>query len=457
MFAAAAVTNLAGGLPNLTNLFSMRISIRNALILLGLGIVWHVIFKEMGFYCSRRLSSILGEIWDVIKGVTIIAMLLLVVQFVIPMSIINMHTVQFFWLFCLVSLVLSRIVFRLGLTYLRRSGRNIRTILIVGTNKRALEYAEKFHKQHSYGYRVAGFVDTAWHSECPNNDNWCKIVANFKTFSEYLKHKVVDEVFIFLPLKSSYEAVSSIVAASEEQGVTVRIALDFFNLRIAQGRVECIGEETLLTLFTGSMRRKMVLLKEIIDRLVAAFLLTLLLPGFAVVALVIKLTSSGPVFFRQKRVGHNKRIFRIYKFRTMISDAEAKLKDLEHLNEMGADAGAFKIKNDPRVTPIGKILRKYSIDELPQIINVLLGEMSFVGPRPLTERDYDRFNLHRQIRRFSVKPGLTCLWQVQGRNNISFHQWMELDMKYIDEWSLLLDIKILLKTIPAVFIGHGAS
>jgi exopolysaccharide biosynthesis polyprenyl glycosylphosphotransferase len=235
------------------------------------------------------------------------------------------------------------------------------------------------------------------------------------------------------------------------------MALDFFDLRIAQGRIEAIEGEPVLTLFTGSMRRRMILVKEVSDRVFAGVLLLLLLPLFACTALVIKLSSPGPVFFRQKRIGQNKRVFRIWKFRTMAPDAEIRLKDLEHLNEMGHDTGAFKIKNDPRVTPIGKFLRKYSIDELPQLLNVLNGEMSIVGPRPLTERDYNAFKLHKQIRRFSVKPGLTCLWQVSGRNDITFNQWMDLDMQYIDKWSIALDMRILLRTIPAVFTGKGAS
>jgi len=166
-------------------------------------------------------------------------------------------------------------------------------------------------------------------------------------------------------------------------------------------------------------------------------------------------TSNYTVFFVQERVGLNKRRFRVYKFRTMVKDAEQKQAELEDLNEvMGA---AFKITNDPRITPVGSFLRKTSIDELPQLINVLKGDMSLVGPRPLPVRDYNGFNTDWHRRRFSVRPGITCLWQVNGRHNITFEKWMELDLEYIDQWSLLLDLSILVKTIPAVLKGSGAS
>jgi lipopolysaccharide/colanic/teichoic acid biosynthesis glycosyltransferase len=176
---------------------------------------------------------------------------------------------------------------------------------------------------------------------------------------------------------------------------------------------------------------------------------------FLVVTLLIKLTSPGPVLFVQERVGLGKRRFRLYKFRTMIQGAEKKLAEVEHLNEMSGPV--FKIKNDPRITKIGKFLRKTSIDELPQLINVLKGDMSLVGPRPLPVRDYNGFDQDWQRRRFSVRPGITCLWQVTGRSNVSFDKWMKLDMEYIDNWSLILDFKILILTIPAVLRGSGAA
>jgi exopolysaccharide biosynthesis polyprenyl glycosylphosphotransferase len=187
----------------------------------------------------------------------------------------------------------------------------------------------------------------------------------------------------------------------------------------------------------------------------ALLLLLLCSPLFLIVAVLIKLTSPGSVFFAQKRVGLNKRQFTMYKFRSMVSNAESIQEKLAHLNEMGGPV--FKIKKDPRITPIGQILRKTSIDELPQLFNVLKGEMSLVGPRAMSVRDYQLFSEDWQRRRFSVLPGITCLWQVHGRNSIPFEQWMLLDMQYIDRWSLWLDLKILALTIPAVFRGLGAS
>jgi len=196
-------------------------------------------------------------------------------------------------------------------------------------------------------------------------------------------------------------------------------------------------------------------IKRMLDIVVAASLLLLVSPLLAFVALAIRFDSEGSVFFVQGRVGFNKRRFRMIKFRTMCVDAEARMQEVEHLNEKTGPI--FKISNDPRITRVGKWLRKTSIDELPQLINVLLGDMSIVGPRPLSVRDALRMEVAWQKRRFSVKPGLTCLWQVSGRSNLSFEQWMELDLEYIDRWSLGLDGLILLRTIPAILLARGAS
>ena len=197
------------------------------------------------------------------------------------------------------------------------------------------------------------------------------------------------------------------------------------------------------------------MIKRLLDVLGSAVALIVHLPILAIIAIAIKLDSRGPVFFVQERVGLNRRKFRALKFRTMATDAEERIKELEDKNEVRG--AAFKMRNDPRVTRVGHILRKLSLDELPQFFNVLRGDMSLVGPRPLPLRDVERIDEQWQKRRFSVKPGITCLWQVNGRHEISFEHWMEMDLQYIDNWSLKLDFEILMKTIPAVLRGSGAS
>src|SRR6202045_671475 len=198
-----------------------------------------------------------------------------------------------------------------------------------------------------------------------------------------------------------------------------------------------------------------LLVKRILDIIISSGCIVFFLPLLLITAVLIKLTSAGPVFFIQKRVGLNKRVIKVWKFRTMVANAAQRQQALEHLNEVTGPV--FKIMNDPRVTRLGKFLRKTSVDELPQLFNVLKGDMSLVGPRPLPVRDYEGFSEDWHRRRFSVRPGITCLWQVNGRTSIAFDQWMELDMQYIDRWSLWLDLKILAKTIPALLKGSGAA
>ncbi len=211
----------------------------------------------------------------------------------------------------------------------------------------------------------------------------------------------------------------------------------------------------MISFYTGGMHGWPVVVKRTLDFCLSYVLLVVLAPLFLITGLLIKISSPGPIFFVQERVGLNKRRFRLYKFRTMITDAEQKLSEVKHLNEVSGPV--FKIKDDPRTTAIGRFLRKTSIDELPQLFNVLKGEMSLVGPRPLPVRDYEGFNQDWQRRRFSVRPGITCLWQVNGRSDLAFDNWMDLDMQYIDQWSLWLDVKILAQTLPAVLRGSGAA
>jgi len=203
------------------------------------------------------------------------------------------------------------------------------------------------------------------------------------------------------------------------------------------------------------VRGPSVLIKRLVDLIVASSVLVVLAPVMVVIGIAVRLDSPGPALFLQERVGLNKRRFKLFKFRTMVVDAEKRLAELESKNEVSGPV--FKIKKDPRITRLGAFLRRTSLDELPQLLNVVRGEMSLVGPRPLAVRDYLGFSQDWHRRRFSVRPGITCLWQVLGRSSIPFERWMELDMQYIDEWSLSLDLEILLRTIPAILKGSGAS
>jgi exopolysaccharide biosynthesis polyprenyl glycosylphosphotransferase len=256
-------------------------------------------------------------------------------------------------------------------------------------------------------------------------------------------------------MKSYYQHAENLVAICEEQGITVRQFSDIFTLKNGHSAMDVLDEESVITISTGAMVGGQLAIKRLLDIIIATLTLILLLPLFLITALCIKVTSKGPVFFIQDRVGLNKRVFKMYKFRTMILDAEEKQAELEDQNEVSGPV--FKIHNDPRITGIGHFLRITSIDELPQLLNILKGEMSLVGPRPLPLRDYKGFKEDWHRRRVSVKPGVTCLWQINGRSDLSFEKWMKLDIEYIDHWSLWFDLKILLKTIPIVLRGSGAA
>jgi exopolysaccharide biosynthesis polyprenyl glycosylphosphotransferase len=327
-------------------------------------------------------------------------------------------------------------------------------MLIVGTNSRAIVFARKIGAMPTLGYRLLGFVDQEWAGIAEFRTTGYPQVCGFDSLPEFIRKRVVDEVVIALPMKSMYYPASRIAALCQEQGITVRLLPNFFNLRPERSRAERFDDLSVITLCSNSTESWQHLTKRILDIAVSFACIIIFAPLFPFAALLIKLSSPGPVFFIQERVGLNKRQFRMFKFRTMVQDAEQRIAEIEEYNEVSGPV--FKIKNDPRVTSVGRILRATSIDELPQLFSVFKGDMSLVGPRPLPVRDYERFNQDWQRRRFSVRPGITCLWQINGRSSIPCDKWMELDMQYIDRWSLWLDFTILAKTVPAVLKRTGA-
>jgi exopolysaccharide biosynthesis polyprenyl glycosylphosphotransferase len=331
-------------------------------------------------------------------------------------------------------------------------------MLIVGTNRRALDFAMTIQSQLELGYRIIGFSDDEWEGLEELSKHGFAVQCDLTTLPAFLRRNIVDEVVLALPIRSFHLDASRIADLCERQGIILRVLPDLFNLTNTRPKVEELATAPMVTHHATITEGGALLAKRIFDFTVSFVFLIFVSPFLLVVAALIKLTSRGPVFFVQKRVGLNKRIFDIYKFRTMVVNAESRMQEIEHLNEVSGPV--FKIKNDPRLTPIGKFLRTASIDELPQLFNVLKGDMSLVGPRPWQLRDYELFTSaceDWQRRRFSVRPGVTCLWQVNGRNSVAFEKWMELDLQYIQKWSFWLDLKILAKTIPAVLRGSGAA
>ena len=435
--------------------FSTQVKIQNVAIFSLLVLAWHIIFSLAGLYRSRRLSDRWKELIDVTKATFLGTLVVLVGASVFRIAMVTPRFLMVFLVVGTSAAVASRLVLRAALAFIRKRGRNLRNVIIVGTNGRALEFAQRVASHPDLGYRIVGFVDRDWDGIEEFRRSGHVLACDFSTFPDFLRSREVDEVVMALPVRSLHEEGSRIAALCEEQGINLRLLTNIFNLKTTLSAAEDVHGYPLIMHYMSSIEGWPVFLKQFFDIMISSLVILLLCPVLLVVAILIKLTSPGPVLFVQKRLGLNKRRFDVYKFRTMVVDAEARLPDLEHLNEVSGPV--FKIKNDPRITRIGRFLRKTSIDELPQLFNVLRGEMSLVGPRPLPVRDYEGFNEDRQRRRFSAKPGITCLWQIRGRSSIPFEQWMELDLQYIDKWSLWLDLEILMRTIPAVLKGSGAA
>jgi exopolysaccharide biosynthesis polyprenyl glycosylphosphotransferase len=432
----------------------LRIKLSNFLLSGLLLILWHYLFIVCGLYTSKRLTTAWAAIFEVC-GATVLAGVVLTV--LIKIFQIHLGTPKFvllFWTFCTAGMIGGRLAARSLLLALRSRGRNRRFILIVGTNDRAIDFVRQIEARPELGYKIVGFVDDDWSGIQKFDETGLVRCCTFSGLAEFLRHTVVDEAAMYLPLRSYYEHAAQFVSLCEQHGIAIRFDSQIFNLKNSNSHAQdWEGSQVLAT--TGSPEVWPAVVKRIFDCILSGLLLILLAPLFFIAAILVKCTSPGSVLFRQTRVGLNKRQFQIYKFRTMIANAEQIQDELLPMNEMAGPV--FKITNDPRVTPLGRVLRKTSIDELPQLFNVLKGDMSLVGPRAMSLRDYQLFDHDWQRRRFSVKPGITCLWQVNGRSSIPFEKWMELDMQYIDRWSLWLDFKILARTVPAVLRGTGAA
>ncbi len=424
-------------------------------IILGIALpLFNTLLSLTGAYKSMRFSNL----WKLFKVTFIPAFLVFIssasLLFILKVEV-SRSLLGLFCLLCAFLLFIERCLVLNFLRFFRVRGKNFRNLLIVGTSSFAKEIYQEISTLPELGVKVVGFVKVS-DSKSEVYDLQARVVADKNSFESALKKHSVDEV-IFSEVNTSFSDFRVLSNICNEEGVQVSLSADLLGLDVAQPNISSFGSLPLIQfqISRGSSDNPGLLLKRAIDFICSLLGLVIFSPLFLLIAFIIKFDSKGSVFFSQKRVGKNGRIFNLYKFRSMIPGAEELLDDLKDKNEMSGPV--FKISDDPRITKFGKFLRKYSLDELPQLYNVLLGEMSLVGPRPPLPKEISSYQ-RKQRRRLSMRPGLTCTWQVQGRNDISdFDSWAEMDLEYVDNWTLGRDLKLLLKTIPVVLSGSGAK
>ncbi len=409
-------------------------------------------FWFSGLYRSHRTVTLKRELWEVLRAVLAGGLILILYIFMSRRgAVMSRAVIALFLAIDAAALAADRIIVRLVARWARSRNLNYRNIIVVGTDERARNF-DDMTRGHSYwGITVLGFIDPD-DGRGPPAVDVARIMGRLDDLPRLLQEKVVDEV-IFVVSPSRLTALEDTFLLCEELGIRTRVVMEYLPRQLARVYVESFEGVPVLTFTTAPIDATALLVKRLADVVLSALLLVVLAPLLVLIVLAVRLSSSGPVLFRQTRVGLYGRRFTLLKFRSMHRDAEAMKAGLAPLNIM--DGPVFKAKDDPRVTGVGRFLRKWSLDELPQLINVFMGDMSFVGPRPPVPDEVSQYQ-RWQRRRLSMKPGLTCLWQVSGRNDVDFNTWMKMDLDYIDRWSLWLDVKIFLKTIPVVLSRRGA-
>lgn len=398
-----------------------------------------ITLNTQGFYSQSYWTSRKQVFWLITKATMIVTLGIILGIFALKIQLTR-SVIILFAIICIMLMLIKEEIWQFIQN--KRIGRpdSQKRLILLGSESETREMLERIGDGKNKNYRVMMEFNI-------NRDPINELVQNL--------HKHSANVVLINAGHTKFDLIEKVINACELEGVEVWLAADFFNTQIARTTVDDFQGVPLLVFQTTPAPSLQSLTKQMIDYIGAFTMILILSPLLLICALSVKLTSQGPIMFRQKRSGINGRPFTMFKFRSMNTNAEQRKHELEAMNEMSGPV--FKVSSDPRITPIGKILRKYSLDELPQLINVLQGSMSLVGPRPLPEDETKRFEDLSHRRRLSVKPGLTCLWQISGRNEVKeFSDWVRLDLEYIDNWSLWLDIKILIRTIPVVFKGTGA-
>lgn len=414
-------------------------------------LLWTMTLYANDIYGPMRTRSYPEVLWAIAKSAFI--SILALGTFVFMLKLTEMSRL-FFTLFAALStlfILLEKTILFLTAHYFRRKGLNTRRILIVGTGKRATEFVRKADGHPEWGFEILGAIDDE-PGRGVQKVGRLDVIGTLEDIPRIFHSDAVDEVIFVVP-RSRLNALQEAIHNCETEGVVVTVTVDLFDTKLAKSSVTELDGLPLLHFKTTRAREWQLLVKRIFDFTAASLLILMLSPVLLIFAILIKVTSKGPIFFKQTRLGLAGRKFTLYKFRSMRLGAHEVLSEVTDLNEMTTPE--FQKKKRQWITPIGRLMRKLSIDEFPQLFNVFVGHMSFVGPRPTVPDEVDKYKAW-QRRRFSMKPGITCLWQVNGRNNIAFEEWMKLDLDYLDNWSLWLDVKILVKTVPVVLFGIGA-
>jgi len=393
--------------------------------------VWAVMLPLFRVYSDLTASPV-DQVIRLTKGVLFAWLTLLAAQFFVSEDAFDRH--RLIAVFTLVINYFLLVAYRIILIKLKKHGAlDVRHVAVVGSCDAARDFARKIEEHRVWGLHLVGIFDQ-------------------KDVKGLLERGGLDELIVVTDNEPLSEFTDTFLLC-EELGVTARVVLNFFPHSFARTELERFGEFPLLSFSTTPTNEALFFVRRIMDLVIVCIFGIPILLVIGISSIAIRLTSPGPVFFKQERCGLNGRLFTMYKLRSMVNNSEQARFELETLNEM--DGPVFKSSRDPRRSKVGKFLRKFSIDEFPQFYNVLRGDMSLVGPRPPLPQEVARYE-RWQRRRLSMKPGITCLWQISGRNEVSFQEWMKLDLTYIDNWSLLLDLKILLKTVPVVLLGRGA-
>jgi len=421
-------------------------------IILSIVPIWLSLLSILGAYRDFRTRAFKKEVVIIVKAAILSVVFLGSIFFILQMKFTSRLYIGIFTLTASLCIMVEK---RLTSTFLDRiheHGFNQVNLLIVGTGRRAQEFIRAVKQHSNWGLRIVGLIDDE-HGMYGKEIEGHRVLGRIQDIPFILHRKVIDRVIFVVP-RLWLHRLDDVILACEREGIATSISMDLYDLRIAKMRQTNFNSFPLLEFETLTAKEWQLFIKRAMDIALSLFFLILTSPIYLFTAIAIKLTSKGPIFFSQIRCGLNGRKFALYKFRSMIVGAEMKKKMVEKMNEM--DGPVFKVKHDPRITTVGRVIRKLSIDELPQFINVLKGDMSIVGPRPPLPVEVELYELW-QRRRLSFKPGITCVWQVSGRNNINFERWMEMDLEYIDSWSLWLDFKILVRTFLVVLTGYGAS